>query len=322
MPIRNEAASIGCSLGAVLAQGYPAARMEVLVVDGCSKDATRDIVRSLADNAAARGLHVALLDNPSGIVPAALNAAIRAARGDVIVRVDGHCVVASDYVERCVAALSESRADNVGGVQAAYGLTTKERAIAAANSSPFGVPAPFRYRGAPGRVDTVYLGTYRRETLLRLGGFDEELVRNQDDELNHRLRQGGGTIWFDPSLRVAYRSRATFRALARQYFQYGMYKVRVFQKRGSLPSVRALVPPAFVAGVVGATVLARWTWWPLAALAAAYLCWLIAAAVTSRSRGPAERVLAAVAIVTMHVAYGIGFWYGCVRFASGFVKRG
>ncbi|MGC8838814.1 MAG: glycosyltransferase family 2 protein [Anaerolineae bacterium] len=331
MPVRNEAAYIARSLGAVLAQDYPPDRMEVLVVDGMSEDGTREIVRSIIDHGR-RGtdrnppsvVHgrpsVFLLDNLALIVPTALNLGLRHARGEVIVRVDGHCEIASNYVRRCVEVLQETGADNVGGIWVTVGETLIARAIALAQSSRFGVGgAAFRVGcSRPGFVDTVPFGAYRREVFQRIGGFDEELVRNQDDEFNFRLTQAGGKIWLDPSIRSVYYSRASLRGLWRQYFQYGLYKVRVMQKRRGIPSWRHLVPGAFVAGLLGSGLLALVTRQPLWALSVAgpYVVANGVASLWAARRDPRALAFLPLAFATLHLAYGLGFLWGLWRWRA------
>ncbi len=197
MPIRNEAAFIAKTLETVWGQDYPADRLEILVVDGMSTDGTREIVDNLIrrhDAADRKYARATILENPSRVVPAAMNIGIQRASG-IVVRVDGHCELASDYVTRCVAALEETGADNVGGLQHAVGHGLVGRSIACAVNSPFGIGnARFHYADTAGWADTVYLGAYRKDVFGRIGGYDEELVRNQDDELNLRLIQSGGKI--------------------------------------------------------------------------------------------------------------------------------
>ncbi len=249
MPVRNEARYIRRSLGAVLAQDYLPQNMEVLIVDGMSDDGTRGIIRSmLEDLKIARRVsspvqNINIIDNPSRTVSAGFNSALRRARGAVIVRVDGHCEILPDYIRCCVEVLERTGAQCVGGPMAAVGESWVSRGIALALSSFFGVGgAPFRLSSKrQGYVDTVAFGAYRREVFDKLGGFDEDLVRNQDDEFNFRLIQAGGRIWLDPSIRSVYYSRAGLRSLWRQYFQYGFYKVLVIRKRGAVSSPRHLV---------------------------------------------------------------------------------
>jgi succinoglycan biosynthesis protein ExoA len=328
MPIRNEAAYIERSLISVLNQDYPPELSEILVVDGMSDDATRDIIyktvreREIAiaarqQNATAPVLPaVQVLDNPGRIVPTAFNLGLRHARGEIIIRVDGHCEVQPDYVRRCVELLLQTGADNVGGLQYSAGNNLVGKAISLATSSPFGVGgAKFHYASQPGWVDTVYLGAYWREVFERIGGFDEELVRNQDDEFNFRLTQSGGKIWLDPSLKTVYYSRASFSKLWRQYFQYGFYKVRVMQKRGGVASWRHLVPAGFVVGLISAVLLALITRnqvWVLA-IAGPYLIANIGASLWTARRDWQTLPLVPIAFCILHLAYGCGFLWGLWR---------
>jgi GT2 family glycosyltransferase len=261
-----------------------------------------------------------VVDNPARIVPTALNRGIQMARGEVIVRVDGHTVIAPDYVSRCIAALRETGADNVGGLMHASAESRVGQAIALATSSPFGVGgARFHYASEPGWVDTVYLGAYRREVFERIGGFDEELVRNQDDEFNFRLTRAGGKIWLDPQIRSAYSSRATLRALWRQYFEYGFWKVRVIQKHGRPASVRHLMPALFVMALAGGTLLSLVTREPLwlALVVVPYTLGALGASALVAARN-GWRYLPVLPLVfwTLHLAYGIGFLVGVARLGA------
>ena len=262
MPVRNEEAFIEGALAAVLEQSIDADRVEVLVLDGQSDDATRDVVRSTAeahgyeiadrgDDGDFRPRSVAIVDNPERIVPTGFNRGLAVARGDVIVRVDGHCQIEPDYIERVLDALRETGAGCVGGVIDTVALTPEAAALAVAVSSRIGVGnVAFRVGQAePGPVDSVPFGAWPRDLFDEVGGFDEELVRNQDDEHAFRVLQAGHTVWFDPAIRSRYFSRATLPKLGRQYYQYGLYKVRVAQKRGGVTSIRHLVPASFVLAV-------------------------------------------------------------------------
>ncbi|MFZ5447038.1 MAG: glycosyltransferase family 2 protein [Thermodesulfobacteriota bacterium] len=325
MPIRNEANYIARSLGSVLAQDYPPERMEILVADGMSEDATRHMIDKTIREmgiAAAGGQHekanpvlpvVQVLDNPGRIVPTGFNLALKHARGEIIIRVDGHCEIQPDYVRRCVELLLQTGADNVGGLQAAGAKDSVGKAISLATSSPFGVGgAKFHYATQPGWVDTVYLGAYRREVFERLGGFDEELVRNQDDEFNFRLIQSGGKIWLDPSLKTVYYSRASFGKLWRQYFQYGFYKVRVIQKRRAVASWRHLVPAGFVLGL-GVTMLLglatgnqRWVF----TITGPYLIANLTASLWTTKKDWRFLPLLSLSYLILHLSYGAGFLWG------------
>ena len=312
MPIRNEAAYIRRSLGAVLAQDYPPDRMEVLVVDGMSADGTREAVEELAS--AHPDISVRLLDNPARITPAAFNIGLRQARGEVIILVGGHCEIAPDYVQRCVKILGRTGADCVGGPVVPMGESFTARAIALAQSSPFGVGGvAFRTRmNYAGYVDTVPFGAYRRQVFDRIGFFDEELVGGEDDEFNFRLRQSGGRIWLDPSIRSVYYPRRGLRRFWQQYFQYGFCKVRVIQKRKGIPSWRHLVPGAFVLALGGSVLLAFLTNQPLWALSVAlpYTVANIMASLWAARRDWKVLPLLPAAFAILHLAYGLGFLWG------------
>jgi len=316
MPVRNEAAFMGRSLGSVLAQDYPSERLEVIVADGMSTDKTREVISDLAGSRA----NVRLIDNPRQIVATGLNLAIREAKGDVIVRVDGHCEIAADYVQQCVELLQNSGAECVGGPLQTVGETERARAIAAALSSRFGVGgATFRVGSTSSTfVDTVAFPGYQRETLRRLGEFDEELVRNQDDEYNYRLRKSGGRILLSPELRARYYSRATFKNLFSQYCQYGYWKVRVLQKHPGQMQLRQFIPPLGVVGLLTLLLLAPFVKWVAFLTAACILVYvlasLFASVLTANRAGWKLVMLLPVAFGIIHFSYGFGFLFGLVKF--------
>jgi glycosyltransferase involved in cell wall biosynthesis len=316
LPIRNEARYIARCLEAVLTQDYALNKMEVLIVDGMSEDGTREICSQFANRKSQIAIRV--LNNPERIVPTALNRGIRAARGDVIVRVDGHAVIAPDYVRRCVEVLARVDADCVGGAIRTIGETWIARGIALAQSSPFGVGnAAFRYSDHAQYVDTLAFGAHRREVFDRIGLFDEELVRNQDDEFNFRLIRAGGKIWLDPEIRSEYFSRASLRGLWKQYFEYGFWKVRVIQKYHRPASWRHLVPVTFVLALGASVVvsaLAQSPLWFLLVIAPYALASLIASLWIAARKGWQYLPVLPLAFAAMHLAYGIGFVAGIIRF--------
>lgn len=315
LPVRNECAFIEQGLGAILSQSYPAERIEVLVVDGMSEDGTRDIVRSYIRHNPERSIR--LFDNPARFAPQAFNIGIQEARGDVVIIVGGHSQIASDYVRECVRALNATGADCVGGLLNTVGQTRVARAISLAQSSPFGVGGvAFRTGVEKGTfVDTVAFGAYRKEVFQRIGLFDEELVRNQDDEFNFRLTQAGGRIWLEPAVRSVYYSRASLSRLWHQYFQYGAYKVRVMQKRGAVPAWRHLVPCMFVVALMLSLLLTLVTgqlWWALVVMLP-YLVANVTASTWAARRDWGTLPLLPFAYGILHLAYGTGFLAGLRR---------
>ena len=323
MPIRNEANAIARGLGAVFAQDYPSAKLEVIVADGGSTDGTREIVRSLQRDHP----NLRMIDNPPGIVATGLNAAILQAEGEVIVRVDGHTEIATDYVRQCVADLARTGAENVGGRMSAVGGGAFGRAVALATSSPFGVGgARFHYSDREEWVDTVYMGAWRRDVFDRFGLFDEELVRDQDDEFNYRIRSRGGRILLSPRIRSRYTVRSTPRALWRQYFQYGFWKVRVTQKHPRQMRPRQFVPPLFAATLLFSLGTSFFS--PVGrilfvlALGSYLVANLVSSAWTARSAGPESLLLLPPVFAIVHLAYGSGFLRGLVRFAGRWRDRG
>jgi succinoglycan biosynthesis protein ExoA len=313
IPMRNEAAHIAACVASVLGQDYPADRLELIVVDGESDDTSLEVLRTYGDR-------LRILRNPSRIVPTAMNIGIRAARGDVVARVDAHTILAPDYLRIGVETLQRSGADNVGGPMRSVGGGPVGDAIALAMASRFGIGAYFHFGTEEREVDTVYMGMYPRRVFERIGLFDEELVRNQDDELNYRLRKAGGRIVITPGMRSQYQNRQRLRTLWRQFFQYGMWKIRVLQKHPRQMSPRQFVPPLFVLSVIGSALAAPWlpaARWLLAAALGAYGVALIAAAGTvARQHGWRHFARLLAAFATMHVSWGSGFLVGAARFAG------
>jgi glycosyltransferase involved in cell wall biosynthesis len=321
IPCRNEKGHIREFLDSLLAQDLePGWEVEILVADGMSNDGTRDVLLQYARTAP----HVRLIDNPGRIVSTGLNAAIGAATGDIIVRLDAHTTYARDYVRECVRVLQQTGADNVGGPWVAEGRGRVGRAIAAAFRSPFcsggGKAHDPHFEG---EVDTVYLGCWARTVFDRAGLFDPNLVRNQDDEFNFRLLRMGGRVWQSPRIKSTYTPRASLRALFRQHLQYGFWKVAVIRKHRALASWRHVVPALFVSSIVISLLLIA----VMAVLglqtAAAAISTVLAgelllyavvcfAGMVSLARRlePLALLLLPLVFATYHVAYGLGFLAG------------
>lgn len=322
MPVRNEAAYIERSLGSVLAQDYPADRMQIIVVDGMSDDGTRQILQGFK----AENPKLLLLDNPGRIVPKALNLAIPLAQGEILIRVDGHCQIAQDYVRCCVQHLQGGEVEGVGGPTETVGETHLARWIALAMSSPFGVGgSSFRTRkGETCLADTIPFPAYTREIVQRAGPYDEELVRNQDDEYNYRLRGLGAKLLLAADVRSWYFSRSSLVSLWRQYFQYGFWKVRVLQKHPRQMSLRQFVPPAFVAALLGSSLLALFTppgLWLLLLVTGLYLITNLCASAWIAARHDAWAFFVLLLIFAiLHLSYGSGFLIGLVHFANRWKK--
>lgn len=325
VPCRNEKSFIVGCLDSLLSSDYPQDRLEILVVDGRSDDGTRADLETFAR----RHSRLRLLDNPRRITPSALNIGINAARGSVIVRIDAHNSYPSDYVRRLVDRLLSSGVDNVGGVLVTLPAndTPTAKAIAFALAHTLGVGnAHFRIgTSQPRLVDTVPFGCYRREVFDRIGLFDEELVRNQDDEFNHRLVRSGGRILLDPTVVSYYHARDSYRKLWRMYYQYGLFKPLAAYKAGGIATFRQLVPSLFLVSLVASAAAAAF---PVARVlfAAAVTAYVGAVSLTAISaiRQIGARGAAALygAFAAIHVSYGAGFIHGAVNLLFRRRKRG
>jgi glycosyltransferase involved in cell wall biosynthesis len=318
VPVHNEATYIGRGLSAVLGQDYPSDRLEILVIDGVSTDRTRAIVEELGHGHPRVGLR--LIENPGMIVATGMNIGLGLARGGIIVRVDGHCEIAPDYVRRCVEHITKDGVDGVGGSVDTVGETGTAEVIAAAVSTRFGAgDSAFRTeQGKTGFVDTVPFPAYSRSIIRQAGGYDEEFVRCQDDEYNYRLLDLGARILLAGDVHSRYYSRGTLLSLWNQYFQYGYWKVRVLQKHLRQMRPRQSAPPLFVLSLILSlclTVLFPDGWISLAAIAGTYaLASLAASLATAAKRGWRHLALLPVVYAILHLSYGLGFLVGLVKF--------
>ena len=305
MPIRNEAPHLERAVASILAQEYPVP-FDVCLAVAPSEDATEAIARAIAE----RESRVSVVSNPAATTPAGLNAAIAATSGEIVVRVDGHAELSPGYINRAVATMRRTGAVNVGGLQNATSVTAFEETVAAAMTSWVGTGGSrFHVGGVEGPVDTVYLGVFDRAAGDLVGWFDETLLRNQDYELNIRLRSAGGVVWFDPQLAVSYRPRGSLRALGRQYYEYGLWKATVARMHPGALKFRQIAPPMALAGApfvaLGAwrSPTVRW----VGAATASVVSILLAREARSARVGPCRF---AIVVTTMHTAWSVGFWRG------------
>jgi glycosyltransferase involved in cell wall biosynthesis len=324
MPVLNDVSHVRAAVESILEQDY-AGPVEVLIALGPSIDGTAELVADLAS----RDARVRVLDNEVGSTPAGLNVGIRAARHPIIVRVDSHSMLPRDYARIAVATLERTGADNVGGIMDARGVTPFERAVALAYTTKVGLGgSAFHVGGHEGPADTVYLGVFRRDALLRVGLFDETVKRGQDWELNRRLRQTGGIVWFTPELAVTYRPRSTVERLARQMFSTGLWRGELARRFPSANGIRYFMPPIMVLGVVigvlvgiGGIVQAAMgvTPWLLIGFAvpAVYLLFVVVATlVFARGKGASTAAWFLVVLPCIHVTWGVGFVLGVLSLTS------
>jgi cellulose synthase/poly-beta-1,6-N-acetylglucosamine synthase-like glycosyltransferase len=327
LPILNEAEFIEDCLYAIYLQDYPGHLMEIIVADGLSTDGTRDIIQRHVDGYRPTGpngaplaadVNVRMVDNPKRIVSAAMNIAIEASVGDVIVRIDGHTIIATDYVTQCIAALKRSKADGVGGPMRAIGKGFLAKAIALATSSRFGI-GNSTYRTSKYfkelAVETTHMGAYRKSILLDVGLFNEYFVRHQDYELDYRIRQRGGSILLSPEIKSIYYVRGRLRKLWRQYFQYGFWKGRFLRTNFNSMKLRHMVPPTLVLALTIGAILAAiplpYGSFLLLAVVVVYLSFLIAASFAlCRANNRQYWWIVPIVLACLHLSWGMGVWFG------------
>lgn len=315
VPCRNEKGSIEACVRSILEQEKPGGNFELIVVDGLSNDGTGEILSRLSGEYPA----LKVIENHKRTMPSGVNLAIAAARGRYIAIMGAHNRYAPDYLRQAVQVLEETQADNAGGSMVCEGESYVQEAIALAHHSGFSVGgARWHDPQYDGPADTVFGGVYRREVFDRIGLFDEELVRNQDDELNLRLVQQGGRIWHSPRIRSWYKPRRSLRSLLRQYVQYGYWRVRVVQKRKAAAAIRQYVPGAFVCSLIALPAVALlWlpAWWLWFGEIAAYVfCALGISLVVAARNGWRYVPILPPVFACYHLGYGIGFLHGVIDF--------
>ena len=314
--MRNEERYIKACLRSILAQDYPADRLEVVVLDGNSTDRSWQIVQQIIQDNCVQPIRLRVLANPKVTQAAGWNLGFQESTGDIVGIVSAHAELAPDYVRSAIAAMQRTGADMIGGPMRAVSDTPFGQAVALATSTPLGVGgARFHYGETEQPVDTVYMGLCSRVTFERIGGFDDSLVRNQDDEFSFRLSLAGGSIWLSPAIRSRYYNRATWSGLRKQYYEYGFWKVRVMQKHGRPAAPRHLVPATFVVLVLLSVLIALLTRQPLflVSIAGPYLMviGLVSLWIAARQ---GWKLLPRLVLVfgTLHIAYGVGFLRGLI----------
>ncbi|MEJ2599947.1 MAG: glycosyltransferase family 2 protein [Anaerolineales bacterium] len=318
VPCYNEESTIRLLLEAIYSQTFPRVNMEVVIADGMSVDKTRERVATFQQEHP--DLAVCLVDNPKRVIPAALNRAIEAARGEYILRLDAHSMPRPDYVERCLAALRSGAGDNVGGIWEILpgGSGWVSRGIAVAASHPLGVgDAQYRHAEQAQAVDTVPFGAYHRSLVERIGLYNERLLTNEDYEFNARVRQSGGVVWLDPAIRSAYFARRDLVALARQYARFGFWKARMLRRNPSTLRWRQALPPLFVLSLLALALLSILIppfKWLLAAEVLIYLGVLLVAGLwTGFGKKDLSMMMSVpLAVATMHLAWGGAFLWSLV----------
>lgn len=319
VPCYNEERTIRLLLTALKEQSYPIADFEVVIADGMSTDGT--LAEIAAFQAQNPSLNIRVLDNQKHTIPSGLNLAIEAAHGDIIVRLDAHSVPDREYVIRCVENLEKGLGDNIGGVwQIQPGADTRmAESIAAAAEHPLGVgDALYRYTDTAAVVDTVPFGAFHKELVERIGGFDETLLANEDYEFNTRIRQAGGKVWLDPTIRSRYFARSNLGALAKQYWRYGYWKVRMLRRYPGSLRWRQAMPPLFVLSLLSLAFLSFWfvgARWLLGVEVVSYSLAIQAAGVqlALKKRNPFHTFGVPMAIATMHLFWGSAFLWSGVR---------
>jgi glycosyltransferase involved in cell wall biosynthesis len=311
MPCLNEEGYIEECIRSVQAQDYPRDRIEILVADGGSIDATREILARLATD----DPRIVVVDNPDRIQAAGMNAMIRRSRGDVIVRMDVHAEYATDYVRKCVEALERTGADNVGGAQRARARTWFQRALTAALDSPLAVGGA-KYRSAEneGFVDTVFLGAFRRAVFETVGLYDPHAITNEDAEINHRITESGGKVFLSRDIVVHYYPRDSFKSLAKQYFKYGQGRARTLLKHGKFASIRPALP--FLMVVTEGALLLTSPLHPFSAwsLGAYMIATGVEAVRVGRKAGALAIPIVWAIFPVLHVAHGVGFANGLLKY--------
>ena len=312
VPIYNEELYIKNCLLSLINQDYPKNCYEIIVVDGNSTDNSGEIVTSLMKKYSS----IKIYNNPKRITPISFNIGIEKSRGEIIIFVGAHAICENDYINQCVSLLNNSDASNVGGIQNAVGSDYVSNAISYAMTSPFGVGnAYYHFSKKETYVDSVWGGAFRKETLIKLGCFNETYIKNQDYELNYRLRKMGGKIFLSPKIKYKYFVRNSIKKLASQYFKYGFWKVKTINEHLDSMVLRQMIPPVFAISLIISIILL------LLNLSIGFfipmlyfLINLLFSVQISFTKGLKYILILPIIFFTIHVSWGIGFIFGLKKF--------
>ena len=301
MPVQNEAKHLAETVEAVLSQEHNGGSELVLAI-APSSDSTQGIASRLKQQHKTK---LSIVENPAGDTATGLNLGISKARFDTVIRVDAHSKLSKGYAALAQETLRETEAANVGGMMVAEGESEFQKAVAYGYNNRIGLGGgAFHLGGKAGPVDSVYLGCFQKSWLDKVGGFDPKWVRGQDWELNKRIREAGGTVWFDPRLKVTYYPRDRWAALAKQFFNTGIWRGALTRNSPGQSAIRYWIPPLLV--------LSTLLWLPVTL----YLLVIAFAAMNASELRPATRLWLMIVLPTMHYAWGIGFWWGLARGAK------
>jgi glycosyltransferase involved in cell wall biosynthesis len=317
MPVLNEEGHLEASVQSILAQSYPS-EMELILALGLSHDETNVIAKKLAK----ADKRIKLMDNPRGLTTVGLNAAIKIAKHDYIIRIDAHSEPAEGYFENGIRILLEQDADELGGIMDAQGRSAFQTAVAFAYKSRWGIGgASYHVGGQAGEAESAYLGIFKKSALERVGGYDEAIIRGEDWDLAQRIKSTGGKVWFSPELRVVYWPRGRVAKLAKQFYSTGVWRGDLTRRDPSAASRRYWVPPILVAGTIWGLFLLAFGHWQGILPLAIYLLGVAFVAVTAAGLSLKSRVSLVVALATMHFSWGWGFVIGFLRGATGTIDR-
>jgi glycosyltransferase involved in cell wall biosynthesis len=317
MPVLNEQSHLEASVNSILAQTYPS-DVELILAIGPSRDATNEIAKALAK----KDKRIKLLDNPRGLTTVGLNAAIKMAKHDYIVRIDAHSEPAENYLQDGIRILLEQDADELGGIMDAKGRSSFQKAVAYAYTSRWGIGgASYHVGGEAGEAESAYLGIFKRSALQRVGGYDEAIIRGEDWDLAQRIKRTGGKVWFSPELRVTYWPRGRFERLVKQFYSTGVWRGDLTRRDIGAASKRYFAPPMVLIGIAAGFVFLAFGQLLGIIPAAAYLSGITLVAVLAKGLSLKTRAALVIALATMHLSWGWGFVSGFLFGASGTVDR-